>query len=110
MSTRRRHPCPRCQRLTTTPTCEACTVRPKDDKRPSARERGYDSAWDKARKGYLGKHPLCAECERKGLERLATVVDHIVPHRGDKDLFWDSDGNWQALCTGCHNRKTGRGE
>lgn len=32
----------------------------------------------------------------------ATVVDHIVPHRGDMKLFWDRD-NWQALCKACHD-------
>ncbi|WP_400245601.1 HNH endonuclease [Niallia sp. JL1B1071] len=35
----------------------------------------------------------------------ATVVDHIVPHRGDQDLFWD-ETNWQPLCKSCHDRKT----
>jgi 5-methylcytosine-specific restriction protein A len=33
------------------------------------------------------------------------VVDHIIPHRGNRELFWDTE-NWQALCTPCHNRKT----
>ncbi|WP_233882799.1 HNH endonuclease [Brevibacillus laterosporus] len=37
----------------------------------------------------------------------ATVVDHIVPHKGDKTLFWDRK-NWQPLCEQCHNRKTAR--
>jgi 5-methylcytosine-specific restriction endonuclease McrA len=27
----------------------------------------------------------------------ATIVDHIKPHRGDQNLFWDQT-NWQALC------------
>jgi len=36
---------------------------------------------------------------------LATVVDHISPHKGDSDLFWDR-ANWQSLCESCHNRKT----
>jgi 5-methylcytosine-specific restriction protein A len=34
------------------------------------------------------------------------VVDHIVPHRGREQLFWD-ESNWQALCKACHDRKTG---
>ena len=38
----------------------------------------------------------------------ATVVDHIIPHRGDKRLFWD-EKNWQPLCKDCHDRKTGTG-
>jgi 5-methylcytosine-specific restriction protein A len=35
----------------------------------------------------------------------ATVVDHIVPHKGDKVKFWDSS-NWQSLCKRCHDAKT----
>lgn len=35
----------------------------------------------------------------------ATVVDHIVPHRGDQKLFWD-ESNWQPLCKPCHDKKT----
>jgi len=48
------------------------------------------------------------ECERKGHVIPATVVDHIIPHRGDETLFWD-ESNWQALCKKCHDRKTGKG-
>jgi 5-methylcytosine-specific restriction protein A len=33
------------------------------------------------------------------------VVDHIIPHKGDKKLFWSRD-NWQSLCLSCHNRKS----
>ncbi|TPW30330.1 HNH endonuclease, partial [Martelella alba] len=32
----------------------------------------------------------------------AVVVDHIRPHRGNDDLFWDR-ANWQPLCRHCHN-------
>jgi len=39
--------------------------------------------------------------------RPATLVDHIIPHRGDNNLFWDED-NWQALCTECHAIKTAK--
>ncbi len=77
--------------------------------RKSARERGYDTRWDKARKGYLIKHPLCVECVKEGRYTPATVVDHIKPHRGNKQLFWDRD-NWQSLCKQHHDKKTARGE
>lgn len=39
----------------------------------------------------------------------ATVVDHVIPHRGDRKLFWDSS-NWQPLCVECHNRDKQREE
>ena len=41
-------------------------------------------------------------CERRGVLTPATVVDHIIPHRGDMTLFWDS-ANWQPLCKSCHD-------
>jgi 5-methylcytosine-specific restriction protein A len=80
-----------------------------DERRECAARRGYGSKWRKAREGYLRLHPLCAECGRQGRVTPATVVDHIVPHRGDMVKFWDSR-NWQPLCKPCHDRKTARGE
>lgn len=74
--------------------------------RPAAK-RGYGSRWQRARKKYLEAHPLCVECARQGRYVKATVVDHIVPHRGDQKLFWDQS-NWQSLCSYHHNIKTGR--
>ena len=76
--------------------------------RGGADARGYDARWRKARKAFLQKHPLCAECLKKGKATPATVVDHIVPHRGDQKLFWDQS-NWQPLCKEHHDKKTGSG-
>ena len=70
-----------------------------------ASKRGYGSRWQKASKAYLQSHPLCVACVKMGRYTKATVVDHIVPHRGDQKLFWDQS-NWQALCKKCHDRKT----
>lgn len=80
-----------------------------DKQRGTRTQRGYDGRWQKARKTFLEHHPLCAECQRRGVLTPATVVDHIIPHRGDKTLFWDTT-NWQPLCKSCHDRKTARGE
>lgn len=76
-----------------------------DQNRGSASERGYGHKWRKAREGFLKKHPLCVSCESTGITTAAVVVDHIIPHRGNKDIFWDRD-NWQPLCKSCHDRKT----
>lgn len=65
------------------------------------------SGWTAARNAYLQRHPLCVECQSRGRLVAATVVDHIIPHRGDTKLFWDQ-GNWQTLCASCHSRKTAR--
>lgn len=50
---------------------------------------------------------LCStdEIQAEGHITMATVVDHIIPHRGDQKLFWDRS-NWQPLCEHHHNVKT----
>ncbi len=73
--------------------------------RATAAFRGYDSRWRKARKIFLKANPLCVICKEEGKLVKATVVDHIIPHRGDKELFWD-ESNWQPLCKKCHDKKT----
>jgi hypothetical protein len=32
----------------------------------------------------------------------ATLVDHVYPHRGDRQLFWDRTW-WASSCTPCHS-------
>jgi len=76
-----------------------------DAQRGSAHERGYSVVWQRARAAYLAKHPLCKAHHAQGQIVVATVVDHITPHKGDKVIFWDSD-NWQPLCKPCHDHKT----
>ncbi|MEY9097048.1 HNH endonuclease [Paenibacillus sp. RC84] len=76
-----------------------------DRDRGTAAQRGYDHKWRLARTGFLRKHPLCIHCRNNGRLNAATVVDHIIPHRGDKGLFWDR-ANWQPLCASCHSIKT----
>jgi 5-methylcytosine-specific restriction protein A len=83
------------------PWLPAVPKREYDQHRGSARERGYDSRWEKARKAYLAKHPLCVCCLANGIPHGAELVDHIEPHKGDMARFWDS-GNWQGLCRWCH--------
>ncbi|WP_247511397.1 HNH endonuclease [Bradyrhizobium sp. 157] len=41
-------------------------------------------------------------CEAKGLIAPAEVADHIMPHKGDYQLFWY--GELQSLCVPCHNK------
>ncbi len=97
-------PCkhPLCPKLTNGSYCEKHS---NLDNRRSAEARGYDSRWRTASKRYLESHPLCIYCLKERKLVKAIVVDHIVPHRGDKTLFWD-ENNWQALCKRCHDKKT----
>lgn len=83
-------------------------LRKGKEARPDATKRGYGARWKRERLLYLQAHPLCVECLKRGRVVPATVVDHVVPHKGDYQRFWDAAGNWQSLCSGCHNRKTVR--
>jgi 5-methylcytosine-specific restriction protein A len=56
---------------------------------------------------YLKQHPLCVKCLEEGKITIATVVDHIIPHKGDMVLFWQVE-NHQALCKRCHAIKTAK--
>ncbi|WP_417745078.1 HNH endonuclease signature motif containing protein [Rosistilla oblonga] len=73
--------------------------------RKSAAKRGYDRNWRRERRAFLAENPYCAEHLRRGKIRLAQCVDHIIPHRGNKRLFWNRR-NWQSLCNSCHSKKT----
>ena len=96
-----------------------CLVPRQDRDRAYDRQRGAtpDSAeatrirhtgrWHRVRSQVLRAYPLCVECARSGITRLAEDVDHIVPLRGRPDLAYDA-ANLQGLCRGCHNRKTAR--
>jgi 5-methylcytosine-specific restriction protein A len=46
-------------------------------------------------------------CERDGMVKAASVVDHIKPHKGDPELFWN-EANWMALCSHHHNSEKQR--
>jgi 5-methylcytosine-specific restriction protein A len=84
-------------------------VRLYDRERGNSAERGYDARWRKYRLWFLQQHPLCVDCLKQGKTVAATVVDHIVPHRGDETLFWATD-NHQSMCESHHAAKTRRGE
>ncbi|WP_270387029.1 AAA family ATPase [Acinetobacter guillouiae] len=82
--------------------------KPKNELRTSWRdgkttsERGYGYRWQKYRLSFLQTNPLCVYCLEQNRVTEAKVVDHIVPHRGDQDLFWNAD-NHQSLCMSCHS-------
>jgi len=114
MARRTLRPCAKngCSNLTRETYCDEhknIIQKAADSKRPSAAKRGYDSKWNKYRRSFLSKpeNMFCVRCKLKGLMTIATVVDHITPHKGDKKLFWDSK-NHQGLCERCHNSKTAK--
>ncbi|MGA0539053.1 HNH endonuclease signature motif containing protein [Neotabrizicola sp. VNH66] len=75
-----------------------------DQNRPTAAQRGYNHEWRKARAAFLASHPNCTLCFAP-----ATVVHHIIPHRGNDALFWNRV-NWQPLCKVCHDGPAQRNE
>jgi 5-methylcytosine-specific restriction enzyme A len=98
----------------------AAQTRDYDRARGTATQRGYGAQWRKRRDLFLDLYPLCgmrpdgrapvlSHCHDDGRLTPAYQVDHVVPHRGDPALFWDEQGNWQALCQDCGIRKTRAG-
>lgn len=69
--------------------------------KPSTSARGYDRRWKRLRLVRLRAEPLCRFCAAQGRTVPATVVDHIVPHKGKRELLYSLE-NTQSLCVTCH--------
>ena len=66
-------------------------------------EQWYGTArWKRRRASQLKREPFCCMCGADGVYTLATVADHIEPHRGDQVKFWQ--GELQSLCKAHHDR------
>lgn len=76
--------------------------READQRRGSARERGYTTAWDKVSAGHLRNDPLCRYCQLVDQVRPADLTDHLYPHKRDQALFWNRT-YWISCCTECHS-------
>ena len=63
--------------------------------------------WRRMRYNILSKNPLCARCSKYNYIEPAVDVDHIISHKGNKELFYDMN-NLQPLCKKCHSWKTNR--
>lgn len=63
----------------------------------------YSTAeWKRLRLNQLTKAPFCHFCAQLQIRSPATVADHITPHKGNKELFFDPN-NLQSLCKTCHD-------
>jgi 5-methylcytosine-specific restriction endonuclease McrA len=82
--------------------CSRC-VAASDKARGTAAARGYDAQWQRESKAFLAR-PENQRCACS-CGKLADVVDHRTPHKGDMLLFWDR-ANWQPMNRACHSRKT----
>lgn len=68
----------------------------------------YDwSRWRHPKTGLRARRlrlePFCRMCRKDGAVVVATVVDHITPHKGNERLFFSLE-NTQSLCAEHHNR------
>ena len=64
------------------------------------------SQWQKIRASFLAHHPLCEHCTLLGVTTLATQADHIVRLVDNDHFRRTSWAGLQALCAGCHARKS----
>jgi 5-methylcytosine-specific restriction protein A len=84
------------------PTPEQRKLEYEQQRRQRQWRAWYGTArWKKRRADQLIREPLCRRCLSAGLIVAATVANHIVPHRGDATLFWESA--IESLCARCHN-------
>lgn len=76
-----------------------------DQKRGTARQRGYSKAWERLRYRKLLKNPLCETCfKTKNLLTPASEVHHINPVRKTgKTLVPLSQ--LKSLCHSCHQKE-----
>jgi 5-methylcytosine-specific restriction protein A len=97
------------------PHCRAYAIREgRCGEHQRKRERGVSEAWHhmystpewrRLRLAQLAEEPLCRECRPAVV--VATEADHVIPHKGDRALFFDPE-NLQSLCKPCHSEKTMR--
>lgn len=74
-----------------------------------ARHRLYNTAaWRRKREAQLRDEPLCRFCAAQDKVTAATIADHVEPHRGDEDAFWNNE--LQSLCHYHHNTAKQRQE
>jgi 5-methylcytosine-specific restriction enzyme A len=63
----------------------------------------YHSRWWAAiRRAHLRREINCRLCAHRGRMTPAVAVDHVEPHRGRREWFFNTF-NLQSLCTHCHN-------
>lgn len=110
MASKPLRPCrhPGCFKLTKDGWCDLHRPTGEKRRRESAEYHSWYSLpiWTKElRPAQLLREPFCRECAKRGIRTRATVVDHIIPFRGNWGKFVDPR-NHQSLCKRCHDRKT----
>lgn len=102
------------------PNVLPCAVHSKRSAKPQHHFLYDKQRWRRVSKLFLKRHPRCgdrpgglppvmSQCRADGRITAASITDHVVPHKGQKQLFWDGRGNYQALCASCSGRKSKAG-
>lgn len=87
------------------PKAQAAQKIAKEGKfRGSSRSRGYDAKWDRISVAFRRANPFCMWCRQEGRDRLADLVDHMIPVVDRPDLRHDWKNLW-SLDIPCHGRK-----
>lgn len=88
------------------PRHKSTSFKPKREHNPERdRKQAFyngNDDWRKYRERFLEVNPECYACGEK-----ATVVDHVIPFKGDVVLFEKLD-NHIPLCEYCHNYVSAR--
>ena len=99
---------PGCPTLTNATRCDGCRKakrRAEDKRRPNARQRGYDTRWQRTRAAYLAAFPICQHPD--GCLNPATDVDHIDGW-GPNGPRGHDFGNLRGYCHSHHSERTAR--
>lgn len=95
-----------CPNLTTTTRCDTHTKqrrKAQDHNRPNARQRGYNTQWERTRRNYLAAFPICQHPDGC----LNPAID--VHHRDGKGPLGPHGHDWhnlQGLCKPHHSQTT----
>ena len=104
-----KRPCRTCGKPCSYGYCERHKKPTKDNRRLNANARGYNWKWRQFRERYLIAHPLCVDCESRGVLSDASEIHHREKLERAPQRKFDL-GNLLALCNGCHTSRTRRGE
>ena len=72
------------------------------NQRPGASGRGYDAKWHAIAAEFKRRHPHCLGCAALDRKVATEVVDHVVPPKGDSEVFWNVS-MWQPSCRWHHD-------
>lgn len=75
---------------------------------PFGVKRIRGSQLQRIRREHFQRHPLCVHCDRKGIVRAATELDHVIALENGGIDSPDPFVNRQGLCADCHAKKTER--